>query len=363
MTHSHCSRLRGGTRLLAALLGVFALAHTASAQQVINLTAIDGYPVRAMWVKEFAEFFIPAVDKRLAATGKYKIRWNQAWGGQIVKPGGVLEGIKRGLGDIGVVTTPFHTDKIPLQALAYVTPFITNDPLLVARTLDKLAQQFPEMKQEFASHGQVYLATGVVLDSYQLFSKTAVKRLSDFQGLKVNGAGTNLRYLDGLGATGVAGPLTTYYNNLQTGVVNGAFLWTEAAVSFKLAEVAPYMLKADLGSVNTKVVTANAESWKRLPAEVKQVIQEVAVAYRDRLAKLAAAKGKASEQAFAKAGGTITVMSGEQRAAWAKGLPNLAKEWAARMDGQGKPGSKVLAAHMDALRAAGAKPLRDWDRE
>jgi len=363
MTYSDLLRQFGGTRLLAAALSVFAVTHTASAQETINLTAIDGYPVRAMWVKEFAEFFIPEVDKRLAVAGKYKIRWNQAWGGQIVKPGGVLEGIKRGLGDIGVVTTPFHTDKVPMQALAYVTPFISTDPLLVARSLDKLAQQFPDMKKEFAEQGQVYLTTAVVLDSYQLFSKTAVKQLSDFKGLKISGAGTNLRYLDGLGATGVAGPLTTYYNNIQTGVVNGAFLWTEAAVSFKLAEVAPNMLKADLGAVNTKVVTANAETWKRLPEDVKRAIQEVAVAYRDRLAEIAAVKGKDSEQGFSKAGGTINVMSDQQRLAWAKGMPNLAKEWAAAMDGKGKPGSKVLTAYMDVLRADGAKPLRNWDRE
>ncbi len=209
MPFSKLLRQFGGTGFLTAALCVFAPAHNASAQQNINLTAIDGYPVRAMWVKEFSEFFIPEVDKRLAVSGKYKIRWNQAWGGQIVKPGGVLEGIKRGLGDIGVVTTPFHTDKVPMQALAYVTPFISTDPLLVARSLDKLAQQFPEMKKEFADHGQVYLATAVVLDSYQLFSKSSVKQLADFKGLKISGAGTNLRYLDGLGATGVAGPLTT----------------------------------------------------------------------------------------------------------------------------------------------------------
>jgi TRAP-type C4-dicarboxylate transport system substrate-binding protein len=353
----HCLPVRSAFAFIA-LLG---FSSAALAQQVINLTAMDGYPVRAMWVKEFSEFFIPEVDKRLAATGKYKIKWNQAWGGQIVKPGGVLEGIKRGLGDIGVVTTPFHTDKVPLQSIAYVTPFVTTNPTLVAQTLDKLAAQFPEVKQEFAAHGQVYLTTAAVLDSYQLFTKTLVKQLSDFQGLKVNGAGTNLRYLDGLGATGVAGPLTSYYNNIQTGVVNGAFLWTEAAVSFKLAEVAPNMLKADLGSVNTKVVTANAETWKKLPDEVKKVIQDVAVAYRDRLAKLATSKGKDSEAAYTKAGGTIHVMSAEERAAWAKGLPNLAKEWAASMDSKGKPGSKLLAAYMDALRAGGEKPLRDWD--
>ncbi len=296
-------------------------------------------------------------------TGKYKIKWNQAWGGQIVKPRGVLEGLKRGLGDIGVVTTPFHTDKVPLQSIAYVTPFVTTNPALVAQTLDKLAAQFPAVKQEFAAYNQVYLTTAAVLDSYQLYTKTPVKILADFKGLKVNGAGTNLRYLDGLGATGVAGSLTTYYNNLQTGVVSGAFLWTEAAVSFKLAEVAPYMLKADLGSVNTKVVSANAASWKKLPDEVKKVIQDVAVAYRDRLAKIATAKGKSSEAAFEKAGGMIIELSPEERAAWANGMPNLAKEWAASMDSKGKPGSKLLSAYMDALRAGGEKPLREWDHK
>jgi len=356
------SHLRGRD-CLAAIGLMAAFAAPVAAQQTINLTAIDGYPIRAMWVKEFAEFYIPEVDKRLAAGGKYKIRWNQAWGGQIVKPRGVLEGIQRGLGDIGVVTTPFHTDKVPMQAIAYVTPFVTSDPGLVARTLDRLAHDFPEVRGEFGAYGQVYLATAAVLDSYQLFSKPAIKQLSDLKGLKIGGAGTNLRYLDGLGAAGVAGALTGYYNKLQTGVVDGVFLWPEAAVRFKLHEVAPYMLKADLGSVNTKVISANTQTWKKLPAEVKKVLQEVAVAYRDHLARLASEKGKSSEAAFRKGGGTITTMSDEARAAWAKGLPNLAREWAAKLDEQGKPGSKVLTAYMNALRAAGAKPLRDWDRE
>jgi C4-dicarboxylate-binding protein DctP len=344
----------------ACLLG---LATPAAAQQVINLTAIDGYPARSMWVKEFVEFYIPEVDKRLAATGKYRIRWNQAWGGQIVKPGGVMEGLRTGLGDIGVITTPFKTDKIPLQALAFVTPFVTSDPVLVARTFDKLAEQFPEFKQEFAAQNQVYLANGVVLDSYQVYSKTPIRDLGDFKGLKVNGAGTNLRYLTSLGAVGVAGPLPTYYNNLQTGVVSAAMLWPEAAITFKIAEVAPYMGKADLGSVNTKIVSANADTWKKLPEEVRKVLQEVASAYRERLAEVTVRDAKASLQAYEKAGGKIVTLTPEQRRAWAQGMPNIAKEWASRVEGQGKPGRKILTAYMDELRTAGEKPLRDWDKE
>lgn len=71
----------------------------ALATETIKATVIDGYPAKAMWVKEFSAFFIPEVDKRLAVTGNYKMEWQESYGGSIVKPKGVLEGIKLGLGD------------------------------------------------------------------------------------------------------------------------------------------------------------------------------------------------------------------------------------------------------------------------
>ncbi|MDE2790854.1 MAG: hypothetical protein OXI81_10580 [Paracoccaceae bacterium] len=39
----------------------------AMAAETIKAVVIDGYPERALWVKEFSNFFIPEVDKRLAA--------------------------------------------------------------------------------------------------------------------------------------------------------------------------------------------------------------------------------------------------------------------------------------------------------
>jgi hypothetical protein len=43
------------------------LATPVMAQKTINLTAIDGYPPKASWVREFINFCIPAVNKELAA--------------------------------------------------------------------------------------------------------------------------------------------------------------------------------------------------------------------------------------------------------------------------------------------------------
>ncbi len=337
---------------------------SASAAEKIKAVVIDGYPAKAMWVKEFTGFFIPEVDKRLAEKGNYEMDWQESYGGSIVKPKGVLEGVKLGLGDIGIVTTIFHSSKLPSQALAAVTPFIAADARVVAKAVDEIAKEFPTMQNEFAKQNQVYLATGVVLDTYQMFSSKAVTSMKDIEGGKVAGAGMNLRYLEGVnGAAGVRGGLTDFYSMLQTGLVDHAMLWPEAAKTFKIAEVAPHMLKVDLGAVNSKTVTVNADYWKKLPDEVKEVLQEVAVAYRDHVASVAMDRAAASRDAYVAAGGTVVEVSAEDRAAWASAMPNIAAEWAKNLDDKGEPGTDMLKAYMGKLAEAGFAPTRDWASE
>lgn len=331
------------------------------AAEKISAVVIDGYPARALWVKEFTNFFIPEVDKRLAETGNYEMDWQESYGGSIVKPKGVLEGIQLGLGDIGIVTTIFHSSKLPSQAISAVTPFIAPDARAVAKAVDEIAREFPTMQKEFNAQNQVYLATGVVLDTYQVFSKTPISSVSDLEGGKVAGAGMNLRYLEGIdGAAGVRGGLTDFYNMLQTGLVDHAMLWPEAAKTFKIAEVAPYMLRADLGAVNSKTITVNKDYWDGLPDEVKGVLQEVAVAYRDHVAGLAMDRAAASREAYVAAGGTIVDIDPAEREGWANAMPNIAVEWAANLDAKGEPGTEMLNAYLGKLADAGFTPVRDW---
>lgn len=340
------------------------LAAPASATETIKLVAIDGYPERSMWVKEFSEFFIPRVNEELAKTGDYKIEWQEGYGGTIVKPRGVLEGIKLGLGDIGIVTTIFHNSKLPSQGISAVTPFIAPDARIVAKAVDEIAKEYPQMAAELDAENQVYLATGVVLDTYQVFSKTPVNSLDDMKGKKVAGAGYNLRYLEGIeGTAGVRGGLPNFYNMLQTGVVDAAMLWPEAANTFKISEVAPFMLKADLGAVNSKTVTVNKDVWNTLPDEVKAVLQKVAVEYRDHVAGVAMDRASAALKAYVDGGGTVVELSDEERVAWANAMPNIAAEWAANLDKAGAPGSDMLTAYVQKLKDAGQEPVRDWAAE
>uniref|UniRef100_UPI0040475A19 TRAP transporter substrate-binding protein DctP n=1 Tax=Yoonia sp. TaxID=2212373 RepID=UPI0040475A19 len=156
------------------------------------------------------------------------------------------------------------------------------------------------------------------------------------------------------------GGLTDFYNMLQTGLVDAAMLWPEAAATFKISEVAPYMLRADLGAVNTKTVTVNKDYWDGLPDEVKDTLQAVAIDYRDRLAGIAMDRAAASEAAYIAAGGTIIDLSDADRAAWANAMPNIAQEWVETLNANGEAGTEMLDAYLAKLRAAGFTGVRDW---
>ncbi len=346
----------------AAVAAVMAV--PAVAQESVSAVVIDGYPDRALWVKEFSNFFIPEVDRQLGEAGAYKMNWQENYGGSIVKPKGVLEGVQLGLGDIGIVTTIFHSSKLPSQGISGSTPFVATDARAVAQAVDEIAREFPAMQNEFAAQNQVYLATGVVLDTYQVFCSEEVSSVSDLEGRKIAGAGLNLRYLEGIkDAAGVRGGLTDFYNMVQTGLVDCAMLWPEAAKTFKIAEVAPYMLRADLGAVNSKTVTVNADYWAKLPDGVKEVLQDVAIQYRDHVAGIAMDRAAASRDAYVAAGGTIVELSAEDRAAWANAMPNVAQEWAETLNGKGEDGTAMLAAYLGKLADAGHTGVRDWTKK
>ena len=79
--------------LVGAAAGMLFGAAQASAQEVINLTLISGYPPPATWAGSAVDVYAPTVNQILAKSGKYTINWNMGISGQIVKPRGELEGV------------------------------------------------------------------------------------------------------------------------------------------------------------------------------------------------------------------------------------------------------------------------------
>ena len=348
---------------LALLIGLAPARLRADTAEVIPLIAIDSYAPTALWTLVFIEYFIPEVDRRLADTGNYRIKWNKAFGGAIAKTRGVLDALQYDLADIGIVTTPYHADKVPFHNLPYVTPLVSADIGLVARTMSDLVDRYPELSAEWQDYRQVYLITAGSIDTYQVLTSYPVNSLDDFRGRKIAGVGPNLRFLTGLDATPVNSGISDWYNNLATGLIDGIIGWVEGSVAYRLYEVAPYLIDVRLGAVSTKVINVNERTWARLPEEVRIVLKETAADYRDELAREADRRAAWSMIEFEKHGGTIITLDMEQRRTWAYGMPNIAREWAAVMEARGLPGHAILHDYMETMRANDQAIVRHWDRE
>jgi TRAP-type C4-dicarboxylate transport system substrate-binding protein len=330
---------------------------------VIPLIAVDSYATTALWTLVFVEYFIPEVDRRLAETGNYRIKWNKAFGGTIAKTRGVLDSLQYDLGDIGIVTTPYHPDKVPFHNLPYVTPLVTSDIALASKTMSELVNKYPVLSEQWLKHRLVFLTTAGSIDTYQVFTNYEVESLDDFRGRKIGGVGLNLRLLTGLDAAAVNSGISDWYNNLATGLIDGLIGWIEGTIAYRLYEVAPYMVDVRLGAVPTKCIVINERTWKRLPEEVKTTIMEVAADYRDELAAETKRRADRSTKEYLERGGTILTLTDEQRREWAMGLPNIAKEWADDMEERGMPGHEILKDYMDIMRANDQPIVRHWDRE
>lgn len=343
----------------AAALG--ALAHVpASAQQTIKLTVTAGHPPVFLWVKTTDEVFIPEVDKRLVAAGnKYKIEWTKAWGGTLIKLGSESKGVADGIADIGLVSTIFEAAKFPMQNVTYYTPFGSDDVGVISRTIAELQAKIPVMADAWNKNGLTYL-NGMALDSYHIWSNFPITKIEDLQGKKLSAPGPAANWVKGTGAVAVAGTLNSYYEDIKSGVSDGAVVFSTGAWGAKLHEVAPYVTKVNFGSQFSGGLAVNKARFDKLPPEVQKALHEAADEWSAQYAKAQTVAVNTVLQNMSKAGAKISELSPAERKRWADALGPVAKTWSADVTAKGGPGQEVLKAYTDALKRSGAQLPRDW---
>lgn len=352
------------TKTFGAALLLAAISTSAFAQQRITITVAAGQPPAALpSLALVGKLFIPEVNKRIKdAKIDFTINWKEAYAGSLLKPYQMLDGIKDGLADIGFMPTIFFPDKLPLENITLVAPFLTTDIVLLSRVMNKLHDTMPAFTQQYDKFNLIRLG-GTGADSYELLTTFPVKSVDDVKGRKIGTAGAALAWLRGTGATPVQSNMMEYYNSTKNGVFEGFIVFPSSFPAMKYPEAAPYMARVGFGAQYAVVLTMNKDSFKKLPPAVQKIMLEVGrewAAKSDQAYMTAGEKGYASLPSFK---ATLYEFPEAERKKWANAMPNIAKEWAAAMEKQGIPGNQALAALMDEARKAGIKPVRDWDRQ
>jgi len=341
------------------LSGMF---YTPAMAKTYKMTSATGHPPIFLWVTLTRDFFIPEVNKRLAAAGdKDKIIWNQAYGGTIAKLGGVLEAVEEGIVDLGFVGTIFEAPKMPLHNVSYMTPFGTSDIFKIVDIMAELQENIPAVANEWTKYNQVYLG-GVGLDTYGLLTKFPVNTVDDIKGHKIAAPGPSANWIKGTGAVAVAANLNTYYNGIKTGVFEGTLTFMTAGAAIKVYEVAPNICMLNFGAQFAGGLSVNKDVFDSFPPYMQKIFKEVGAQYSVKLAQAQTDKAKGAMETMKKAGANIKYLSDKERTRWAGKLPEVPMNWAVSMEKKGLPGKKVLKGFLDGLRTRGVVLVREWDK-
>lgn len=351
--------------LFAAALPLAAT--TAHAQQTINLTIASSHPTTIPWVGFMQSVFMPEVDKRLAAGGKYKIAWREAFGGQLYKANATLSSVEQGITDIGWVFSYLEPSKMPLSQVSVHTPFTTSDTRVVLGAMVEMIEKVPAFRQEWDRHNVVFLG-GTGSDTYDLYTKFPVRTIDDLKGKKISAPGILGQWMRAVGATPVDGALTTFYTDIQTGVSEGVLSLATGVLPAKIYEVAPYITKVNMGVVFSGGVAINKDTWNKLPPEVQQAMREAGAEYTRRHGEDLVTRHETAIKLIVERGAgqtppvSVTPLPPAERAKWIAQTPDLAGEWIRNNSARGVPAQQLLGQYMAAIKARGATPERNWER-
>jgi TRAP-type mannitol/chloroaromatic compound transport system substrate-binding protein len=338
------------------------LAATPLAAQTMKLTVVGAPPPTIAAVGLSKSFFVPEVTKRAAAADpNLKIEWTEAYSQTLAKFTEVLETVEEGVAHIGLLLTNFEEAKLPLEQYAALVPAGPDGPQMLE--IDRrVRSKVPQMGATYLKYNQVALAHSVAA-SNQMFTKFPLQKVEDLKGRKIGASGTLGHVMRGTGAVIVTANMAQSYTDIANGVYEGYPIGMLQAFPYKTYQAAPYYQKFDFLSTTAGALSVNKKTWDSLPDVVRKAIHDVGSQWGDEYAR---GEKAAEQQVIAqmeKDGLKVVAVSPAERKRWAMMMPNIAKEWAEGLDKKGLPGSKVLAAYMDELRAAKVPLVREWDKE
>jgi TRAP-type C4-dicarboxylate transport system substrate-binding protein len=285
---------------------------------------------------------------------------NVFWGGVLGKAGEELEGVQQGRMDMAMTVMSYNPAKLPLGRISRPVLFGDDDSGHISTIVRKLYDEFPEMRNELEKYNHKPLAYGP-LPTYNIYSKSPIRTLSDLKGVKIAATGADLpRALSAVGAIPVALPSQERYMAIQTGVISGSLLALETQYRDKIHEVAKNVTITNLGAIYAFAVTINKDTYAKLHPDLQKALLEAGPPFETFFGQEENRTEQGVVDNLKKAGVQVFVMSDADKMAWAQAIPDLPKEWIGEMEKLGLPGRKIMNRYLQLMEEMGHKFPRRW---
>ncbi len=336
------------------LFAGLALACAAMAAQADSFTLRmgGGHTTGVTYVREYDDFFAKEVAKRVAERTEHKIRFIKAWGGSVAKVDGAIEAVQKGTLDIAVTPIGFEQSRAPLLNYSAYLPFTTPDPVVQQRVSNRMLAEVPALQDSMKPYN-IHVLGAMASEAYGIATAFDWNTIAEMKGKRIGVAGTNAPLMLAIDAVPVTLGIGDHYQAMQTGLADGSLFYISGMEAFKLKEVAKYFNKTGYGSLSTLVALMSLSTREKLPKEVVEIIDEVALETATRVGEVNQQRDKDVEARLVKEGITVNTLPVEERAKWAQALKDLPAKSAAELDGKGLPATELLKTYIRFLGEEG----------
>ena len=242
--------------------------------ETITLKFANYFPPPARHSKLIEEF-----AERLEERTQGRIKIDYFAGGSLLKAPAIYKGVVSGIADMGLSHIEYTPGRFPVTGatelpVGYPSGWVSN------QVVNDFYHKFKP--KEWRDVKVLWLHAGTPC---LIISKKPVRKLDDLRGLKIRAPGMVGKTLSALGGTPTPTPIMEVYDAISKGVIDGVNTPFETLKSFRFAEVAKYTPASwQVGNTYTFFVVMNKNSYKKIPADLKPIFDQLCGEYKERYA-------------------------------------------------------------------------------
>jgi len=322
-----------GALIGGAAVGLGLFDHNLLLAQNTNIKFSTWHPPVSREVKTVWTPMLEEVKKKSAG----KIGYTMYAGAALGKGPEHFDIVAKGLSDMGYFTATWTPGRFPLTDVLSLAVWVDGKD--VAADIGNAVYN-RALKDEF-KNVKVLELNGCI-QSF-IWTKKPVSKMADLKGMKLRSPGGHqTNYIKSLGAEPVFMPLGDVYMAMETGTVDGIVTCPPLILAYKLFEVAKYATVLTFGCVSEGTVM-NMNSWNRLPADQKKIVEEVCTNPFRATGGLDKGDYQVIMKDIQKSGVKLIDLPKPEAELWYKSFQDVTRKWVHDLEAKKLPARKVVA--------------------
>lgn len=192
-------------------------------------------------------------------------------GPEVVNIVQVKQALQSSLADVGNLLPLFAAADLPNSVLTADLAFLATNPHAMGAAMTEYVVTCGECQAEFKKLGGVFMGAGSS-DVYVLLTTKPVRSAADLKGLRLRSGGAPYaRWADAMGAAPAQVPVSDQFEQISQGVLDGTMGSISDLISYRLIDVAKYIIDLPLGTYHTTSnFTVTNATWASLSVDERK---------------------------------------------------------------------------------------------